>query len=207
MEAERGGGTERLVFFSDAVVAIAMTLLVLPLIEIPRGVHDTAALLADRWPEYLDFAISFFVIARLWWSHHGVFEHVVRWNVPLVVTDVLWLFTIVSFPVATALNTSGGARDRLALGVYLGVMTVCSAFLTAMSLIIRRSPVLTDGGDDRALRRLVGSANTTGVFAVALVLAVCFPRIGPWFLLLLLLSGVLDRTVMRIVQRRAAPAV
>lgn len=200
----RERSADRLVAFTDAVVAIAITLLVLPLIEIPKpDTPPLGELLAERAFDYLGFAISFFVIARLWWAHHRLFEHVVRWSRALVVLNVLWLFTIVLFPVGTAVNTSfDPGANRLSVGLYLAVMTGCSALLTALAALVHRDGGLTDGRDADGLRRLVGSATTTGAFLVALVVGTAVPWINDWALLLLALTGPADRVVMRVLARR-----
>jgi uncharacterized membrane protein len=72
-------GAERLVFFPDAVVAIAITLLALDL-HVPQGATS-----AEFWrdmhrnfDDYLGFLISFAVIANHWFSHHRMFGHVSR---------------------------------------------------------------------------------------------------------------------------------
>ena len=82
-------GLERLILFSDAVVAIAITLLVLPLTELrPEEGERRVELPAAEGDELLSFAISFIVIARFWFAHHGLFRHLVRMDRPL-----LWLNT------------------------------------------------------------------------------------------------------------------
>ena len=75
----RGFGTERdparLVFFSDAVFAIAVTLLVLEI----RPPEDTRHLLhglAALWPSYLAYAITFLLIGQVWANHHVMFDHI-----------------------------------------------------------------------------------------------------------------------------------
>ena len=74
-----GFGTERdparLVFFSDAVFAIAVTLLVLEI----RPPEDTRHLLhglAALWPSYLAYAITFLLIGQVWANHHVMFDHI-----------------------------------------------------------------------------------------------------------------------------------
>src|SRR4029078_7970875 len=70
-------GIDRLVFFSDAVFAIAMTLLVLPLIagsqENGAGVWNG---FQDQGPKLYAFAISFWVIGLYWMGHHRMFRRI-----------------------------------------------------------------------------------------------------------------------------------
>ena len=70
-------GLERLVLFSDAVVAIALTLLILPLtdVEIEAG-QTLVEVLRNYSGKLLAFGISFAVIARYWLGHHSIFKDV-----------------------------------------------------------------------------------------------------------------------------------
>jgi uncharacterized membrane protein len=72
-------GLDRLITFLDAVVAIAITLLVLPLVDLLAGAApgtDLAAVLAGNAGQFGAFLLSFAVIARLWWTHHRLGEQV-----------------------------------------------------------------------------------------------------------------------------------
>lgn len=75
---ETGPNTERTIFFSDAVMAIAMTLLVLE-IKIPEvsGSHLGAALLSDV-PSLYAYVLAFVLIGVNWLSHHRKFTVIVR---------------------------------------------------------------------------------------------------------------------------------
>ncbi len=69
-----GTDTERTAFFSDAVFAIAMTLLAVE-IQVPRvPSEDLAHALREQVPEYLAFALSFAVVGAAWMSHHRMFR-------------------------------------------------------------------------------------------------------------------------------------
>ncbi|HEV7709997.1 MAG TPA: TMEM175 family protein, partial [Asanoa sp.] len=65
----------RVVFFSDAVFAIAVTLLVLG-IEPPDDFGNLPDGLGRLWPSYLAYAISFLLIGQVWVNHHVMFEHI-----------------------------------------------------------------------------------------------------------------------------------
>ena len=71
---------ERLKAFTDAVVAIAMTLLILPLMDSVTDADETstAAWLAQEWPSLLTFMLSFVLIANFWLTHHRMFARVER---------------------------------------------------------------------------------------------------------------------------------
>ena len=102
--------TERLTFFSDAVVAIAITLLAIEL-PVPTGA-TTAEFLAvvhEETFEYVTFLISFVVIAAHWRIHHSLFRHVRRCDGVRCHLNMLWLLLIVLTPFFT--SVLNGAND------------------------------------------------------------------------------------------------
>ena len=92
---------ERTVFFSDAVFAIAITLLVLDL-KAPVGAHGEPRL--DKVvPNILAFCLSFYVIGIFWQAHHALFGHVQREDAVLRRVNLLLLGTIVFLPFPTSM--------------------------------------------------------------------------------------------------------
>jgi uncharacterized membrane protein len=196
VEEDRGRSAERLVTFTDAVVAIAITLLALPLTEIgPKLVNSGLdKFFVAKSPTILGFVISFFVIARLWWGHHRIFAHVVRWDGPLVALTVSWLFTVVVLAPVTAINTTTVPVDHPeVIALYIGTMTVSSGLLTALAWHVRRSPRLTDGHDTESGQRLAGSIATTAGFVLALVIGTAFPVVNYFAILVLVITGRVGR--------------
>jgi uncharacterized membrane protein len=100
-EEKETGRTEA---FSDGVFAIAITLLVLELKvpHLPDGgtVSSLARALADQWPSYTSFVISFFTILIMWANHHAMFNMVRRIDVPFLYANgfLLLLVTFVPYP-------------------------------------------------------------------------------------------------------------
>jgi uncharacterized membrane protein len=138
------GAADRLIFFSDAVVAIAITLLALEL-PVPSG--DTAGAL---WASvrhynshYLAFVISFIVIAVAWGQHHHVMRYAERSDARLRAFNMLWLLTIIITPFATKLLTSEEhdtvAAHALRYGFYALVEVLASTtFLVMVHHMISR---------------------------------------------------------------------
>lgn len=126
---------DRLVYFSDAVVAIAITLLVLPLVDlVPEALaqHETTAeVLRENAGPIGAFLLSFVVIARLWTVHHSFFDGVTRVRRLLVAVDMFWLLTIVVLPFPTALTGAAG-DDPDTARLYIGVL---AANLVASTLL------------------------------------------------------------------------
>jgi uncharacterized membrane protein len=100
-------GLERLVFFSDAVIAIAITLLVLeikvPEIEPGSAGSELTRQVIALWPKYLGFLTSFWVIAFYWLSHHRTFRFIRVYDSGLLRINMLVLFFIAFVPFPTAL--------------------------------------------------------------------------------------------------------
>ncbi|QAY75944.1 TMEM175 family protein [Sphingosinicella sp. BN140058] len=97
---------ERLTFFSDAVFAIAMTLLIIE-IHVPHLPHgaDSAAhvrALAELFPSFTGFFVSFAVIGAFWAGHHRAFGLACHYAPGLVLPNLAMLCAIVLMPFATA---------------------------------------------------------------------------------------------------------
>src|SRR5690242_11346955 len=99
-------GLERLVFFSDAVMAIAMTLLALE-IKLPGAEAElTSAQLFSQltaiWPKYLGFVLSFLVVGLYWMSHNRQFRNLRRYDSTLVRLNFVFLLLIAFLPFPTS---------------------------------------------------------------------------------------------------------
>lgn len=95
---------ERLVFFSDAVIAIAITLLALELkVEVTRDGHLHFRDLLSQWHVGVAFGLSFFNIANFWLTHHRFFAYIRRVDERLVWCNIWWLLFIVLLPFTTSL--------------------------------------------------------------------------------------------------------
>lgn len=185
-------GFDRLVFFTDAVTAIAITLLVLPLVDLVPGyaAHQGATVggfIHDYLTQIWAFALSFVIIARLWIANHSALEPVERQSTRLVILDVSWAFTVVLLPLPTALIASL-TSERAGIAFYIGTMTASSLLLTAICWEVYRHPEL--GGTDRkrTLTTLYGVGSTAVAFVLALIISVVFPQINYYALLLLLVT-------------------
>jgi uncharacterized membrane protein len=127
---------ERLTFFSDAVVAIAMTLLAIEL-PVPEGstIKVFWASVEHDEGHYAAFLISFVVIAAAWRGHHELFQYARRTDGRLVTLNTCWLLTIVLIPFATKLLIAGGqslTTHALRFGFYALLQVLQSALLYAM---------------------------------------------------------------------------
>jgi uncharacterized membrane protein len=99
--------TTRLEAFSDAVIAIAMTLLVIE-IHVPdledteEGLHLWSELW-HLWPSFLGYAISFIVIGIMWANHHNIFNVIDHVDQPLIIINTFFLLFVCFIPFTTAL--------------------------------------------------------------------------------------------------------
>jgi uncharacterized membrane protein len=96
---------DRLVFFSDAVFAIAITLLVLE-IRVPDLPYESVAASWRRffalWPSFFAYVMSFFVIGRFWMGHHERFRSLRHFDDRLMWPNTLYLMAIAFMPFTTA---------------------------------------------------------------------------------------------------------
>jgi uncharacterized membrane protein len=158
------GAADRLLFFSDAVVAIALTLLALEL-PVPTGATSEALWhsVSHESDSYLAFLISFTVIAVAWSEHHHVMRYIERSDARLRALSMFWLLTIVLTPFATDLLTtesrdSDGAH-ALRYGFYALLRVLgTGSFLAMVHHMISRGLQSAD-----MPQRVVRQANWQGV--------------------------------------------
>ncbi|HEX7537401.1 MAG TPA: TMEM175 family protein [Dermatophilaceae bacterium] len=179
-------GLDRLVNFSDATVAIAITLLILPLVDVANQVstHPAREVLQSHAATLAGFAITFALIGRFWLIHHRVFELFDGYTSALVRVNLFWLCCIVFLPFAANLLSSSPGDDPLTHGIYIGTILVTNASMGLMEWMILRGPHLLHPDCEEQLG-LFQSVLTTGLLLVALLLAVLVPAVNMYALFLI----------------------
>src|SRR3954468_2635419 len=114
-------GFERVVFFSDAVFAIAITLLVIDL-KLPATAELTDErqawqALAATVPRLAGFVLSFMVIGAYWVAHHRMFRFIMRVDSALLWRNLLLLMFIAFLPFPTSVFSESG-RSQMPLVLY-----------------------------------------------------------------------------------------
>jgi uncharacterized membrane protein len=176
--AEHGSlGAERLSLFSDAVVAIAITLLALDL-HVPTGTTNAALWhdLVDHSTDYIGFLISFAVIGNYWFLHHRTFSRVTRLGGALARWNMLWLLMIVLTPFATRVLVADGAfAARLA--IYAVVQALASLFFLLAVVEIDRHGLAGPDADRGFFTR---SYLRLSVLATAFLVSIPFAFLTHW---------------------------
>jgi len=146
--------------FSDGVIAIAITLLVLQ-INVPTSkagrLFDD---LVDNWPSYVAYVLSFVVIGIMWVSHHSMFERIKQVDRPLLFLNLGLLLGIAYLPFPTALLAQyvreGGTNAGVAAAIYSAVMALIGVGFTLMWHRLYRHPeLLVDGITEDMVRRSI----------------------------------------------------
>ena len=187
---------DRLVLFTDAVVAIAVTLLVLPLVDlVPEAKAEGLSpveLITEHRPQIFTFLLSFVVISTFWLGHHRVFEHVRAYTTGMMRLNLLWLLTIVVLPFPTEIigNYDSG---RFTAGLYTGTILALSICQSALTWMIHGHPELEKPDNPVSDRELTSSLVLTGLTLVAFLLAALVPGVNFYALFLLLLSPIMWR--------------
>ena len=188
--------------FSDGVLAIAATLLVLAL-HVPSRAElsggSLARYLAHQWPSFAAYVVSFVVIGIIWVNHHAVFGLVAQADRMLLFLNLLVLMFVVAVPYTTALLAEylrDGRDARTAAVVYSAVMLFMGlTFGAVFGWIVRRGLLRPDIDPDDARRSqrwfrigaliylvAVGVALVSALACLALHLLIalyyCFERAG-----------------------------
>lgn len=193
-------GIERLVFFSDAVFAIAITLLALEIRLPETSTHlDNDGLLRgllDLTPKYLSFVISFLVIGLYWMTHHRRFRFIKRYDRTLLWLNLLLMMVIAFIPFPTSVLSEYG--NRTATIFYALVITLCGLLSATVWLWASWDNRLLDPPLTREQNRaeLLRTLLTPTVFLLSIGIAFVNDDLAKYSWGLLFLASVVDRQII-----------
>ncbi len=171
---------ERILFFSDAVFAIVITLLVLELKapHIERENFTEAAMrreLFDLLPKFLGFVYSFFIVGMMWIEHHRIFKFIKTYDFGLIWRNMLFLLFVAFIPFPTALF-SENYYSQTAFMLYAAsfAMAALGKVWIWSYAVSKRSELIGDDVDDETIRQI-----TMRSYAVPIV---CVVAIGLSFI-------------------------
>jgi uncharacterized membrane protein len=159
--------TNRLESFSDGVLAVAVTLLVLD-IKVPPPPSRLGHELAVHWPTYAAYVTSFLTIGIIWINHHAMIGRLREADHAILILNLLLLMTVAVIPFATSLLAAylrEGHGSRLAAGVYGGTLLAMAITFTFLNreILIRKHHLLTKEIPLERRRQILARA-VAGVF-------------------------------------------
>lgn len=145
---------DRIAFFSDAIIAIAITLLVLE-IKIPSLGSNASwqqvktVYLRQLFFPVLGMGLSFLLIGRLWIRHHEIFEHIVAYNRLLIRFNLFFLFSVVLLPVSTSFMMDESNPKQVSFVVFMINLALCHFFFLLLIQIIlsKKNHFYTEGSE------------------------------------------------------------
>ena len=171
----------RLEAFSDGVLAIIITIMVLEL-RVPH--EPTLAALLPLWPKFLSYAMSFLFVGIYWNNHHHLFQAVERVNGALLWTNLHLLFWLSLIPFGAAwMGENQFAAAPVALYGVVLLGAGCAYYLMTRVLLANHAV-------DSLLSRALGSDFKGRISLVIYVIAIAVAYLLPW------LAGVLYGVVM-----------
>ena len=138
---------DRVAFFSDAVIAIAITLMVLE-IKIPElGKNITFSQILKQYAESLvlhalALLIGFMTIGNLWMRHHELFEHITNYNKTLVKFNLYFLFTVTLLPITISFLFTANQPHQLQMVFYFLNLFLCSLSYSLILVVIFHKKII-----------------------------------------------------------------
>src|SRR5919107_5859275 len=198
-------GLDRLIFFSDAIFAIVMTLLILEIRapdDVPSNVTATEvpSLVGALWPKFFSYVLSFLVIGTYWIAHHQTFRYVRSYDRPLLWLNLVFLLSISFIPFPTDLLGEYGEL-RFSVIFYAASLGMARLLLALVWWYIFRGPIQTSDDLDPGLANyhFLRSLAIPAIFFLSIGIAFFSPNaaMASWVLLV-----VADAVMWRLWKRR-----
>jgi uncharacterized membrane protein len=160
----------RLEAFSDGVIAIILTIMVLEL-KSPLSADPHALL--HEWPIFMSYVISYFYVAVYWINHHHLFHRVKRVDLPILWANIALLFFMSLIPFFTEWMEST-RLSPFPTAVYAATMLVAGAAFSVLDRVIARQGI----GEEQMLllRRAAQRKNLIAIGIYALAIGMAFYR-------------------------------
>ncbi len=197
--AKRRWDTTRVEAFSDAVFAIAITLLVLEIKVEPDEFDHLRHALLEEWPAYLAYVTSFLTVGSVWIAHHSLYTHLRYVDGVLLRLNLLLLLVTAFLPFPTAVMAQAfdhsDNAERVAVAFYGGTALVIELLLRSAVRYAISKPDLTDttpAGAPPKEARGWREAVTASLYGLAILAGIfIFPRLAAAAYLLVAIRGVL----------------
>ncbi|MGC5743799.1 TMEM175 family protein [Chryseobacterium sp. NFX27] len=183
--------TVRIEGFSDAVFAIAVTLLVLDL-HLPeenliKNGNDLVIFMKNQWPVFLAFILSFFSIFIMWVNHHKIFKQIYSRNSAIMFANglILFLVSAVSYPTALLARYFNGEASSVVVAIYTGIFVLINfAYNLLWFLASRNKKLLRPGIMDAAIKKIRNNyLYGFPVYLIALIFSFWIPAVSLMILL------------------------
>lgn len=190
---EDASSLDRIGSFSDAVFAVAITLLVLS-IDVPQGVGDPnlASQIWALWPKFMAFAMSFAIVGFFWYFHHEMFRYLKRYDYVFIFLNMTLLMCIVFMPFASELISEYG-NTEIATQIYAGSWSLASLVMAVMwHHAAKDKRLVAEDFDGRIARISVLSfGNNFVIFTISIGIAFVNASAGQFFWIALLPTHVI----------------
>lgn len=161
----------RLEAFSDGVIAILITIMVLEL-KIPHG--DTFSALLPLWPIALSYVLSFIYIGIYWSNHHHMLQTVSTVNGPVLWANLHLMFWLSLIPVTT--GWMGEAHTATAPAAAYGMVLM----MAAVAYLILQRTIIRAQGPDSLLQQAIGQDGKGKLSFVLYFAAILLAWLAPW---------------------------
>ena len=187
----------RLEAFSDGVIAIIITIMVLEL-KVPQGV--TLAALQPLGPVLACYVVSFVYVGIYWNNHHHLWQVVEHVNGPVLWANLHLLFWLSLFPFVTTW-AGGSGFARVPVAIY-GVVLLCAG--VAYSILVRA--LLGLHGRSSLLAKAIGADFKGNVSLVIYIVAIALAFVLPWlsgalYIAVAIIWLVPDRRIERVISK------
>ncbi len=177
---ERVRETDRVEAFSDAVMAIVMTLMAVELLQVPSPGEGEELIeaLGHEWPAYLAYTISFLIVGQVWITHHNMWRYIARVDQVLLFMNLMLLMFVAVIPFGAALQaenlTGNSTEQRLTAAIYVGAILGEALFFSLSWRWACHRELLVDEMDHAlakaiARRYLIGPALYLVAFATVFI--------------------------------------
>lgn len=177
---------DRIAFFSDAVFAIAITLMIIEVKppHLEAEANNAAAIegLLHVLPMFVGVAISFVFIGIFWFRHHQLFKHIVNYDNKLIGYNLFLLLSIIFIPFSTAFNFENSLQHTIVPLLFYNINYIVSTLATYLLFKYALNPsnglCSADAEEDHThlFRELMFSLV---VFTMVVVLSFFVPRYAP----------------------------
>ena len=198
-----GRALDRLVNFTDAVVAVAITLLVLSIVDIRGDSQESTVweIISDNSSQLITFGYTFIVVGVMWMVHNRTLSTLRGFDTTIFMLNIFWLMGIVLLPWPSALAGEGigigAVQDDRELGqsgagmFYWGTLAYISLMASLLSVHLDRHPELLEPGEGQPARHPARRVLYPIIFLLLGVSTLVSPLIGSWLPLILIPVGII----------------